>query len=335
MLSSGPRLRLGNNNNEMALSEKQRHWLAAHPELGRHQSMKRRHDHHDYQSPCIYMITLVVNGRRPLLGTVQGPDGNHTQPWFSPSPLGERITQCWREIPQYYPQIRMLALQLIPDHLHGIIHVTDRLPRHLGHVINGFKIGCNKIARELSLSPLWEEGYNDRILQGKGQLNTMFRYLQDNPRRLWTKRNHPEWFKTQQDIKIGDQSVTVMGNRFLLDSPNKVVVKCSRKMTDADIETATTRFLMMAQRGAVLVSPRISPGEKAVMDIVQAAGFPFIQLLENGFSPMWKPGGEMFNACASGQVLLVAPWSYHSDRRIITRDQCNRLNDLAALICSQ
>ena len=319
----------------MALSEKQRHWLAAHPELGRHQSMKRRHDHHDYQSPCIYMITLVVNGRRPLLGTVQGPDGNHTQPWFSPSPLGERITQCWREIPQYYPQIRMLALQLIPDHLHGIIHVTDRLPRHLGHVINGFKIGCNKIARELSLSPLWEEGYNDRILQGKGQLNTMFRYLQDNPRRLWTKRNHPEWFKTQQDIKIGDQSVTVMGNRFLLDSPNKVVVKCSRKMTDADIETATTRFLMMAQRGAVLVSPRISPGEKAVMDIVQAAGFPFIQLLENGFSPMWKPGGEMFNACASGQVLLVAPWSYHSDRRIITRDQCNRLNDLAALICSQ
>ena len=281
------------------------------------------------------MITLVVNGRRPLLGTVQGSDGSHAQPWFSPSPLGERITHCWREIPQFYPQIRLLSLQLMPDHLHGIIHVTDQLPRHLGHVINGFKVGCNRVARELSLSPLWEEGYNDRILQGKGQLNSMFKYLQDNPRRLWTKRNHPEWFKTQQDIKIGDQNVTVMGNRFLLDSPNKVFVKCSRKMTDADIETATSRFLMMAQRGAVLISPRISPGEKAVMDMVQAAGFLFIQLLENGFSPMWKPGGEMFDACANGQVLLVAPWPYHSDRRIITRDQCNRLNDLAALICSQ
>lgn len=319
----------------MPLSERKRQWLAAHPELGRQQSMKRRHDHHDYQSPCIYMITLAVKGRRPLLGVVQGPDSNHPQPWFNPSPLGERIAECWRKIPQFYPQVRLLALQLMPDHLHGIIHVTDRLPRHLGHVINGFKVGCNRVARELSLSPLWEEGYNDRILQGKGQLNAMFQYLKDNPRRLWTKRNNPEFFKTQQDILIGDHNVAVMGNRFLLDSPNKVVVKCSRKMTDADIEAATTRFLMMAQRGAVLVSPRISPGERAVMDMIQAAGFPFIQLLENGFSPMWKPGGDMFDACASGQVLLVAPWPYHCDRHTITRDQCNRLNDLAALICSQ
>lgn len=318
----------------MPLSENKKHWLAAHPELGRHQSMKRRHDRHDYQSPCIYMITLAIKGRRPLLGAVCSPDGSHSQPWLKPSPLGDLIAACWREIPQYYPQVRLLALQLMPDHLHGIIHVTDRLPRHLGHVINGFKVGCNRVAKEMSLSPLWEEGYNDRILQGRGQLNTMFKYLEDNPRRLWTKRNHPEFFKTQQDIIIGGQSVSVMGNRFLLDSPNKVVVKCSRKMTDDEIEHATKRFLMMAQRGAVLVSPRISPGEKAVMDMIQEAGFPFIQLLENGFSPMWKPGGETFNACANGQVLLVAPWPYHSDRNTITRDQCNRLNDLAALICT-
>ena len=296
--------------------------------------MKRRHDRHDYLSPCIYMITLAIKGRCPLLGAVCSPDGSHSQPWLKPSPLGDLIAQCWREIPQYYPQVRLLALQIMPDHLHGIIQVTERLPRHLGHVINGFKVGCNRVAKGMSLSPLWEEGYNDRILQGRGQLNAMFRYLQDNPRRLWTKRNHPEFFKTQQDIIIGDQSVTVMGNRFLLDSPNKVVVKCSRKMTDDEIGHATKRFLMMAQRGAVLVSPRISHGEKAVMDMIQEAGFPFIQLLENGFSPMWKSGGEMFNACANGQVLLVAPWPYHSDRNTITRDQCNRLNDLAALICT-
>ena len=182
---------------------------------------------------------------------------------------------------------------------------------------------------------MWEEGYNDRILQGKGQLNTMFKYLEDNPRRLWTKRNHPEFFKTQQEVMIGDQSVTIMGNRFLLDSPNKVAVKCHRDMTEEEKERTIAHFLMMAQRGAVLVSPRISQGEKDVMDMIQAAGFPFIQLLENGFSPYWKPGGEMFNACACGQVLLIAPWPYHSDRHTITRDQCNRLNDLAALICLQ
>ena len=319
----------------MPLNEDKRRWLAAHPELGRHESMKRRHDHHDYQSPCIYMITLAIKGRRPLLGTVCGPDDSHPLPWFMPSPLGARIGECWREIPQYYPQVRLLALQLMPDHLHGIIHVTSRLPRHLGHVINGFKVGCNRVAKEQSLPPLWEEGYNDRILQGRGQLNAMFKYLEDNPRRLWIKRTQPDFFKIQQEILIGERTVTVMGNRFLLNSPNKVAVKCHRNMTEEEMEHTVARFLMMAQRGAVLVSPRISPGEKAVMDMIQAAGFPFIQLLENGFSPLWKPGGEMFNACASGQVLLVAPWPHHTGRTTITRDQCNQLNDMAALICAQ
>lgn len=47
----------------MPLSENKQRWLAAHPELGRLQSMKRRHDHHDYQSPCIYLITLAIKGR--------------------------------------------------------------------------------------------------------------------------------------------------------------------------------------------------------------------------------------------------------------------------------
>ena len=78
----------------MSLSENKRLWLAAHPDLARHQSMKQRHDRHDYQSPCIYMITLAIKGRRPLLGTVSPPDEGHPQPWFSPSPLGERIAAC-------------------------------------------------------------------------------------------------------------------------------------------------------------------------------------------------------------------------------------------------
>ncbi len=220
----------------------------------------------------------------------------------------------------------------MPDHLHGIIYVKERLPRHLGHVINGFKVACNRVVREFSMPRLWEEGYNDRILHHKGQLDAMIKYLIDNPRRLWAKRHNPEQFKIQTEVKIGDQTVTVMGNRFLLDSPNKVAVKCSRSLDETQIEHQVERFMMMAQRGAVLVSPRISPGEKTVMDMVQAAGFPVIRLLENGFSPLWKPGGKMFDACASGQVLLVAPWPYHSDHRTISRDQCNRLNDLATLI---
>ena len=319
----------------MALSEKKRKCLEAHPELGRHQSMKRRHDTHDYQSPCIYMVTLVVAERRALLGTLCPPDRDHAMPWVRHSDLGKRVIQCWQDIPEHHPQVKLIRLQLMPDHLHGILYVSERLPRHLGHVINGFKIGCNKAARELSLGPLWEEGYNDRIMRNKEMLKRVIEYLVDNPRRLWVKRNEPEMFRVQQDVTIDGQTVSIMGNRFLLDNPYKVAVKCSRSLSESELETTVKRYLMMAQRGAVLVSPRISPGEKEVMDMAQEAGYPVIRLLENGFSPLWKPGGEMFDACACGQVLLVAPWPYHSERRTITREQCNQLNDLAAAIAGR
>ena len=318
-------------------NEHRKRWIAAHPELVAKPSMKRRKVGHDYCGVAIYLVTLCVEGRRPVLGTLNGPDERHVMPWVYPSQLGLAVKRAWQEIPQYHPQVRLLGFQLMPDHVHGIIHVTTPMPQPLGRLIQGFKKGCRDAMNAITPNggTLWEEGYNDRILQSKGQLNTMFRYLKDNPRRLWIKRNHPDFFRTQQEVKIGDQIVAVMGNRFLLDNPNKVAAKCHRNMTAAEKERTIMRFLMMAQRGAVLVSPRISQGEKDVMDMIQAAGFPFIQLLENGFSPMWKPGGEMFDACASGQVLLVAPWPYHTDRHAITRDQCLFLNDLAALICSQ
>lgn len=35
-------------------------------------SMKRRCDYNDYTAPKIYMVTLVVEGRRPLFGTLSG-----------------------------------------------------------------------------------------------------------------------------------------------------------------------------------------------------------------------------------------------------------------------
>ena len=120
-------------------NEKRRQWFEKHPELQPNYSMKRRKAGHDYRSRCIYMVTLVVEGRRPLLGELCAPDDKHPQAWLRPSELGKRVLKCWRDIGLYNPQIRLMAVQLMPDHLHGVLFVTERMPRHLGQVINGFK----------------------------------------------------------------------------------------------------------------------------------------------------------------------------------------------------
>lgn len=316
--------------------EKRRQWWQRHQnEYNVKLSMKRRNGFHDYRSRHIYMITLVVEGRKPVLGHLCGPDESHSKPWVNPSELGKRILQNWVTIPSHYPEVQNLAFQLMPDHVHFIIFITKPVPYHLGTVVNGFKIGCNKISREMLGTTLWEEGYHDWILRKEGQLETMIRYLQDNPRRLWTKRNNPEFFTIQQDVTIGDTMVAMAGNHFLLDYPVKVVVQCSRSInTDEAISREVSRYLAMARDGAVLVSPSISPCEKAVMRAAFEAGVKEIVLLENGFSPMWKPGGGQFDACARGQLLFVAPWPYHSERRIISRAQCMQLNRLAREIAS-
>lgn len=124
------------------------------------------------------------------------------------------------------------------------------------------------------------------------------------------------------------------GNRFLLDYPMKVAVKCSRRLSDEDIANEIERYLSMVREGAVLVSPCISHGEKAVMRAAFDAGAKEIVLLENGFSTMWKPGGAQFDACADGRLLLIAPWPHHNERRTITRAQCNELNAIAQEIAN-
>ena len=299
-------------------------------------SMKRRRVGHDYYSRCIYMVTLVVEQRRPLLGRVTG-NGTTEVAVFSPTPLGEAVIKALHDTPRYYPDVAIWDVQLMPDHIHFIIFIQKHIPTHLGTIVNGFKVGSNRAYKRLleegviasPLPTLWETGYNDRILDQRGQLQLMKQYLHDNPRRLAIKRSQPDLFLIKQDVHAAGHHFAALGNIFLLDAPQRVAVKCSRRLNQEEIDEQCRHFLYLAGEGAVLVSPCISPGEKAVMRAAFEHGFPVIILLENGFAPLAKPGGRRFDACADGKLLLLAPWPHHNERRTISRQQCNSLNGMA------
>ncbi len=116
-------------------------------------SMKRRSNINNYYGRHIYMVTMAVEGRRPLLGTLTGSstivDGQPGAPCVVPTPLGQEVIRCWDLIPQYHQEVRLLAFQLMPDHVHGILFVQETMEEHLGQVISGFKAGCNKAFRRL------------------------------------------------------------------------------------------------------------------------------------------------------------------------------------------
>ncbi len=328
-------------------------------------SMNRRCVGHDYQGRQIYMITMVTEGRRPLFGQVAGrSDGapnTPDEPRVELTELGQAVAERWWATHELYPEIEVLALQMMPDHLHGILFVKERMDQHLGLAIKGFKTGCNKAYRRIVLGQvqsvatglqqtgqaaqrqkddrrhglLFARGYNDRLLLREGQLDAWLRYLADNPRRLLMKREHPDLFRVQRGLTVGNQRFSAIGNRFLLQRPVRLQVQCSRRLTEAEIGQQVSSFLSAAAQGAVLVSPSISPGEKAVMRAAFERGFPLIYLQENGFTDLAKPGGQRMDACARGQLLILAPWQHHNERIAISRNQCLSLNDMARMICQQ
>lgn len=317
-------------------------------------SMLRRRVGHDYQSRRIYLITMTVEGRRPLLGTLVGdayaPEGSPDEPRVELSPLGEAVRQCWLAIGEHYPDIKVMATMIMPDHLHGILFVRQHMEQHMSMAIKGFKTGCNKEYRLLGYAAtplqsvdkrdrihgfLWARGYNDHILEGAGELDRWFAYLRDNPRRLSMRRCHPEYFRVSFGITIGTQSYAAIGNRFLLQHPEKVPVQCSRSLTDEQVAALVEQMLYKARHGAVLVSPAISKGEQAVMRAALNASLPIIFLTPWGFNEFSKPGHQYYDACADGRFLILAPWPHENRRIPLTRDMCLALNAMTAAICQQ
>lgn len=116
--------------------------------------MKRRCDEHDYTQRGIYMITMATEGRLPLFDTLKGDPlatNGDDKPRTVLTPLGEQVKACWQDIPAHYPEVSVIKLCIMPDHIHGVLFVKESMPHHLGTIINGFKAGTRKAARELGV----------------------------------------------------------------------------------------------------------------------------------------------------------------------------------------
>ena len=302
---------------------------------------------HDYAVPGTYEVTIVVADRRPVFGEIAGSTKKGGEkPHLKPSPLGQTVLD--KEIPKihyYYPEIDIWQVCLMPDHLHLIVRISQPLSKgkHLGIVIGAFKGGISRAWWQLdttvsaasasdSRSPLFEPNYNDHILEGADELERWFNYLDDNPRRLAVKRQHPEYFTIVRQRNIGEWSCQMVGNQALLSYPKKAAVVVHSAWSDEEYEKRKQKWLALGEKGGVLISAAIATREKVVMREAMNRGYRLIVLRENGFPPLYKPAGESFDACSNGSLLQISPWEYHMNRSIISREKCLQLNRLAELI---
>ena len=385
--------------------------------------MGRRRTGWDYCAPCIYEITIVLEDRRSkALGrlVVRNPaacaaggetDGGAREDeevgaWLSidearvlklesdqvearveRSALGEAVFSHFRRIAEFTPEIKPLYCEIMPDHLHLILHVVRPMKRPLGNAIAGFKTGCEKIYAKMGgEGRLFAEGFVDEILSHHGQLGHWFTYLKDNPRRLAIKTLFPWLFKRVcrlgVDLWLAPQAgdggnavlsqppraqargyFSALGNRFLLGRP-LLQVQVSRRsfgykriakpggglkiakdvagepiveFSTPDFEKRREELFVAAKHGAVLLSPCVSDGERQIAREALAAGLPLITMANKGFSPLQKPSGRYFDACADGKLLMLAPaaWPYQPGEKPMTRFDATAMNRLCQWIAGE
>ena len=317
---------------------------------------------HDYTAPSAYLITVVTQDRRPLLGSLVGKSASEAA--IDATVLGKQVIAAFYDIEKKVKEktgcdVQVVQYQLMPDHFHGILYVKDELPKnwHLGRIISGWKGACSRAyTRDMNESELtllqgnvleggvvnedvlslFEKGYNDRPLVSKGQLQGWIQYLRDNPRRLWLKKHQPDMLRKVYEFEAGAKGrrFTAVGNTFFVTYPEIAQVRCHRNLSEEEIQKEVAHYMGLARSGVILVSPFISPAEKAVYEACYKEKLRMIRIVSRALDGKFMyPSGRDFDGCVAGFLLVLAPYmagDEHTAAKRISRSQCLDMNDLAA-----
>jgi len=82
----------------------------------KHNRQSIRKKGHDYAQAGYYFVTILIKNRKCLFGTVKNNK-------VELSELGKVADECWKAIPEHFPQVELLEYVIMPNHIHGIIHI--------------------------------------------------------------------------------------------------------------------------------------------------------------------------------------------------------------------
>lgn len=304
----------------------------------------RRAPWHDYHGRSIYMITLnKAAGVAPFSNIIGRLDSRDWKPRAMPSSLGEMVGRNMSSLKGKFPFIKILRRVIMPEHLHFVLFVTEKTEYHLGEIIKHLKGECTRNYHGLDekreedygdMAPVFEAAYHDRILLKEGQLQRMLSYVSDNPRRRLERMTRPDFFQRNLLVDSCGNHYEAYGNIHLLEDIDIEAVRVSSKYTPEELRRKKLCWLHTVQNGGVLVSPFISAAEKRVRDWACDNGGRFITIVENGFGRNFTPKGISHALCGEGRLLMVAPTEHKTAKMVCRRQDCMRMNELAATIAA-
>ncbi len=160
---------------------------------------------YDYSQAGLYFITICIQDRKHLFGNVVNAE-------MILNDAGKIANDCWLDIPNYFPNANLHEHIIMPNHLHGIIELTNdvnvvvvgaenflplqqqqqqnsfqkMIPRSIGSIVKGFKIGVTKWFRQNThVETVWQRNYHEHIIRDEKSYETISNYIINNPAK-WT-----------------------------------------------------------------------------------------------------------------------------------------------------
>lgn len=164
----------------------------------------------DYGADGAYFITICTKNRKHYFGEI-------TSGKMRLSNLGIIADLLWHEMPNYNPGIKLGEYVVMPDHIHGILILTEKViiktkkkitapeslndalakmakpiikdlkmssispkPKTIPSIIRSYKSAVTKHANRLNLENGWQSRYYDQIIRSQDQFQNVTNYIKNN-----------------------------------------------------------------------------------------------------------------------------------------------------------
>ncbi|MBA2286050.1 MAG: transposase [Ktedonobacteraceae bacterium] len=151
----------------------------------------RRHSHrlpeYDYSTPGYYYVTLCTQGRKSHFGKVANGEMHLNN-------MGFLIREVWASLPTRYMGLSLDEYIIMPNHMHGIIVLSDVYPHQgqienkewktpsLSKIIRTFKwASAYQVHAQITEKFTWQSDFYDHIVRNEVDLERIRRYIIDNP----------------------------------------------------------------------------------------------------------------------------------------------------------
>ena len=309
----------------------------------------------DYKRPFFYMVT--VKGARSAPGKT-GSAAAAPQIQFSRLEEGgaladTALTPALRAVIEHFNETwwcieRIRYYVIMPDHIHLIIKMRDvegrvSLAVVVRQLLKRLEAVSQASLREAgaSASPcaaaepqLFEKDWHDWIVKKEGQLATFRRYIAENGRRAWLRRENRRFFTEVRRVNFAGCEWRAYGNAAILELPVIEPFQCSRKWAKDGPEWR--EVMGRAERlgpGGAGVGTFMSPCEKECGNAIFKAGGSLIVLCPEGFGERWHPPRNKEALCAKGRMLFLSLWEASAKRpdNATLYKRCHEMGRLATL----